>query len=240
MAADTVKNFVSDSYQLVSANSPTVTLPNGDLSMGLRILNRLINSYSGTGLLTTIAQEVVFQIAIGQEFITFADASFTPPADVQIGRLSNLQNAWLELDGVTYPLTITDRNVFYGSYKFDPQQGLPRFVIIQNQNNVTQMRVYPSASQVYNVHVYGKFQPPVLTINGDMSSTPDYWQLFLQYALAKNIAYAKGRASAWTKDLEDYLKMLTDDMISVSSINLDIQSDEDSMLNGSWRVRAGI
>jgi hypothetical protein len=97
---------------------------------------------------------VTYTLSIGQSLITFADASYLPAADVQQGRLANMQDAWLLLDGVTYPLVDESRNVFQGSYKYDPQLGLPRFAIIYNQVDVTTMRVYPGASQVYELHGY--------------------------------------------------------------------------------------
>lgn len=254
---ESVKDFVTDSIQLVSANSPTVTVQGGDTTYAVKLLNQLIRSYSGTGLLTTIADQVDFILPIGVEYVVFCDPDYpslqlvppvpppTPPNPftpvvVTSGRLSNLQNAWLTLENLTYPLQQVDRNVFLASYKFDPQQGLPRFVIITNNVNYTTMRVYPSASQQYYLSVYAKFQLPNLSINGDMSGTPGYWHRFLKFALAKDFAFFKGRMSAWTDRIAQELKDAKEDMESISSINMDIQSDEDSMLNGSWRVRSGI
>ncbi len=251
MFSQTVKEFVSDSYQIVSANSPTVTLPNGDQAKGIRFLNQLILSYSGTGLLTTIAKQVDFILPIGSQYITFCDANYTPQppptpptqftaVNVMEGRLSNLQNAWLTLDGVTYPLVDESRNVFYASYKFDPQQGLPRFCIITNNVDFTTMRVYPSASQEYAISVYGKFQLPILGPNDTMALVPQYYYRFLSLALAKEIARYKGRMAAWTPDLAQDLKDAMDDMIACSPVNLTIETEHDSLLNGRWRVTAGI
>jgi len=256
-SAESVKQFVTDAIQLVSASSPTVSVQGGDTFYAVKLLNQLIRSYSGTGLLTTVAQQVDFILPIGVEYVVFCDPSYPslqlippvppptppnpfPPVVVTSGRLSNLQNAWLTLENLTYPLMQVDRNVFLASYKFDPQQGLPRFVIITNNVDYTTMRVYPSASQQYSLSVYAKFELPNVTENGDMSGTPGYSHRFLKFALAKDFSFFKGRASAWTDRLEDEYKKSKEDMESVSSINLDIQSDEDSMLNGSWRVRAGI
>jgi len=251
MFSQTVRDFVSDSYQIVSANSPTVTLPDGDQAKGIRLLNQLILSYSGTGLLTTIAKQVDFILPIGSQYITFCDAGYSPQppptpythfpvVNVLEGRLSNLENAWLHLDGVTYPLIDESRNVFYASYKFDPQKGLPRFCVITNNVDYTTMRVYPSASQQYYISVYGKFQLPILNANDNMSLVPQYYYRFLSLALAKEIARYKGRMSAWTSDLALDLKDAMEDMIACSPINLVIETDHDSLLNGSWRCKAGI
>lgn len=238
--SQTVKEFISDSYQLVSASSPTVPLHGNDTFYGLSVLNRLIKAYSGTGLMLTIAKEVVYTLSINQQTVTFADPSYTPAADVQQGRLANMQNAWLLLDGVTYPLVDESRNVFLASYKYDPQVGLPRFAIIYNQTNLTTMRIYPGASQGYELHVYGKFEMSELDENSTMDDFPGYYIRYLQFALARELAFYKGRSKAWTPDLNNMYIEARNDMESVSSVNLVIQTENESLLNGSWRVRAGV
>jgi hypothetical protein len=171
----------------------------------------------------------------------------TPPTpnpsqtlNVQQGRLSNLQNAWLLLQGVTYPLVDESRNVFFASYKFDPQEGLPRFCIITNDLDYTTMRLYPSPSQIYSIYVYGKFQLAQLTTTSTMAYVPQYYYQYFSFAVAKQLAFYKGRGQAWTPDLQAELERLSMEVDSISPINLTITSEHDSLLNGSWRVRAGI
>ncbi len=237
----TVKEFVTDAYSLVSAQSPTVPLHGSDMRKGIQFLNELVQSYSATGLMTTIAKEVTFNVAIGQRYVTFGSADHVPTPDVTAeGRLSNLQNAWLLLNGVTYPLIDQSRNVFFSAYKYDPLQGLPRYCIITNNTNLTTMQIYPSPSQVFELHVYGKFELPVLGENSTMIEYPNYYTRFLKFALAKDIAMFRGRSESWTAKLEQMLNEAHDDMKSASSVNLVVETDRASLLNGAWRVRAGI
>lgn len=236
----TVKQFITDAYQLISANTPTVPLQGNDMLKGIQFMNQLLKHYSATGLMLTIAKQVDFTVAIGQSEITFADADYTGIADIKQGRLANLADAWLTLDNVTYPLIIENRDVFLSSYKYDPQLGLPRFVIIYNETDLTRLRIYPGPSQVYDLSVYGKFELSTLGENDDMSSLPLYYQLFFQFAVAKYLAAYKGRAQAWTQFLEDQYREAKQDMESVSTVNVVIQSANESMLNGYWRVKAGV
>ncbi len=240
MATETVREFLNDAYQLVNPGNPATPLVGNNQIYGLRVLNRLLKSFSGTGLMLTIAKEVDFTMSIGQREVTFADASYTPAADVQQGRLANLQNAWLLLDGVTYPLIDESRNVFLASYKYDPQLGLPRFCIIYNETDITRMRVYPAPSQVYTLSVYGKFELSTLTINDNMGSLPVYYDRFFQFAVAKDLAFYTARSEAWTDKLEKELDKAEKDMQATSAVNLAISADHDSYLNGSWRCKAGI
>ena len=238
--AQTVKEFVQDAYQLISANSPTVPLQGNDMSKGIHFLNNLLKFYSSSALLLTISKKIMFQVQIGQQFVTFGDPSYLPLPNVTQGRLANLENAWLELDGVDYPLINESRNVFYGSYKYFPQKGLPRFVIIDNDTNLTTMQLYPSPSQVYNVWVYGKFQLAYISENDDMSSLPQYFQRFFLLALGRDLAFWKGRSKAWDAKLEAMYQEAYDEMESASSVNLVIDSGNESYLNGAYRIRAGI
>jgi len=238
--SQTVKQFVTDAYQLISANSPTVPLQGNDMLKGVQFLNELIQSYSGTGLMTTISKEISYQLSIGQSEITFADPDYTPAADVQEGRLANTQNVYLLLENVTYPLIIQNRNSFLSSYKFDPQIGLPRFAIIYNEVDVTRMRIYPGASQAYELRVYGKFELPEYTENDDLSNLPLYYNRYLKFALARDLAMYKGRAEAWTDKLELMYVQAKMDMESVSTTNLVIETENESLLNGAYRVRAGV
>jgi hypothetical protein len=238
--AQTVKGFVQDSYQLVSSSSPTVPLHGDDMLKGVQFLNEWLNSSSATGLMTTIAKEITFPLPIAQQAVTFGSPTYVPTPDVTAGRLSNLQNAWLELDGVTYPLIDESRNTFWSSYKYDPQVGLPRFVIVTNEVDLTRMRFYPAASQVYTVHVYGKFQLPDLTENDTMALLPTYYIRYLRLALAKDFSVYKGRTQAWNQQLESMLIKAEQDMMSVSSVNLNIETEQESYLNGAWRIRAGV
>ena len=236
----TVKEFLTDSYQLISANTPTTPLHGNDMKKGVQFMNQLLKHYSATGLMLTVAKQIDFTVINGQSEITFADVNYPGVADIKQGRLANLSDAWLTLDGVTYPLIVENRDVFLGSYKYDPQLGLPRFIIIYNETDLTRVRIYPGASQVYDLHVYGKFELSELTENDDMSSLPLYYQLFFQFAVAKYLAAFKGRAQAWTQFLEDQYQDAKKEMESVSTVNVVIQSANESMLNGFWRVKAGV
>lgn len=238
--ATSVKAFVYDAYSLINASHPTTPLQQSDFTNGLRYLNRLLESYSGTALMLTIAAEQDVLINIGQQFVTFAAPNYIPTADVPFGRLANLENAWLTLNGVTYPLNIANRNDFQAAWKYDPLQGLPRFVVFYPQVDVTSLRIYPAPSQQYLLHIYGKYELSSFGPNDTIGSLPNYYELFLLFSLAKQIAMFQGRMEAWTEKLEGMLMKYEADMMSVSSVNLKINDDYDDFLNGSYRVQAGI
>lgn len=239
--SQSVRAFINDAYQLVSSATPTVPLHGNDLSKGIQYLNELLLAYSANGLMITVSKQVTFTVGINQGFITFGEPDYVPTPDVTTeGRLVNLENAWVQLEGITYPLIDESRNDFYASYKYEPLQGLPRYIIIRPDTNLTTVQIFPAPSQVYVLFIYGKFQLSSLSSNMDMSELPTYYLRYLRFALARDLAVYKGRAEAWTPLLDDMYRKAEIDMQANSSINLDVNTNQESWLNGAWRVRSGI
>jgi hypothetical protein len=46
--------------------------------------------------------------------------------------------------------------------------------------------------------------------------------------------------SAWTEELRDLYLEAKQEMEANSSLNLEIEADLDSSLNGAWRTKAGV
>lgn len=236
----TVRDFIYQAYRLVNAHNPTVPLHGDDQKLGIQVLNQLLNSYASTGLLITIAKEIEIPIVANTEFITCGPSTYLPTPDITLGRLANMENAWLELNGVTYPLIDKSRSVFYSSYKYDPLAALPRFIIVLQETEITTLRIYPKPSQAYNFNLRGKFQLSELTSNSNMNLVPMYFQRFLLFATAKDIAMYTGRSEAWTQVLD---QMLEDERLkieSASEVNTSIAGDNAGLLNGAWILRAGV
>lgn len=310
----TVREFCLQMYRLITASNPTVPLHGDDEKLAIRVLNQILQTYAGTGLLLTIAKTVTTPVNLGKKEVWFtqpdypteeiltetvtlttASPSFTvfngllyqvgdavtgngipvntfvlsivvntitltndatitgsslltftrdisdpTVAYIKEGRLANLDSTWLILSGVTYPLIIKSRDEFLAAWKYEPLQGLPRFLITFPETHLVRAQLYPAPSQFYDFYARGKFQKTVLTANDTLDGLPEYYELFLLYAVAKYVAKFKGRGSAWTPDLEDDYKDLKLQMEAASEVNLSIAGDEQSLLNGAWRVRAGI
>jgi hypothetical protein len=179
-------------------------------------------------------------IIIGQREVVVGPPTYTPTPDITLGRLANLESAWIELSGVTYPLINKSRDEFLASYKYDPLLGLPRFIVVFAETEVVRLRLFPAPSQAFTFYLRAKFQLPELTSNDTLDSLPQYYERFLLLAVARDTAFYKGRASAWTPELEALYTAAKDVMESASEVNLSIVGDQESMLNGAWRVRAGI
>lgn len=168
------------------------------------------------------------------------DTSDPTVAYIRGGRLANLDSAWLLLNGVTYPLIDKSRNEYLAAWKYEPLKGLPRFIITFPETSYVSATLYPAPSQTYTFFCRGKFQFSTITINDDMNFIPQYDYLYLMYATAKYLSKFKARGSAWTPDLEAEYRELKDNIEAASEVNLSIAGDEQSLLNGAWRVRAGI
>ena len=211
---------------------------------------RVGDGLSGNGIppLTTILSIVGNVITMtapstftGISTVTFTqDISDPTVAYIKLGRLANLDSAWLLLSGVTYPLIDKSRDEYLSAWKYEPLQGLPRFIITFPDTTFVRAQLYPAPSQFFTFNARGKFQLVPLSINDDMSAVPLYYQLYFLYAVANQVCMFKGRASAWTPELEMRYRELKDNIEAASEVNLAIAGDEQSLLNGAYRVRAGI
>jgi hypothetical protein len=227
----------------LTASSPSFTVANGGLysvgdlvtGNGIPLLSSIESIASNVVTITADATlTIVSVITITQ------DTSDSGVAYIKEGRLANLDSAWLVLSGVTYPLIDKSRDEFLAAWKYEPLQGLPRFLITFPETTIVRAQLYPAPSQYFQFFARGKFQKTILTSNDTLEDLPDYFELYFLYAVARYVAKFKGRGSAWTPDLEADYRELKDNMEAASEVNLSIAGDEQSLLNGAWRVRAGI
>jgi hypothetical protein len=232
----------SEVVTLIAASN-VITVANGAIySVGDGV------SGGGIPLLTTIVSIVGNVITMsfnatinGASLLTFSHEIPHPDiVYIKEGRLANLDNAWLILNGVTYPLIDKSRDIYLSAWKYEPLQSLPRFIITFPETEFDAARLYPAPSQFFTFFARGKFQKSVLTSNDTLEGLPDYYELFFLYAVAKYVSKFKGRSGAWTPDLEAEYRELKDNMEAASEVNLSIAGDQQSLLNGAWRVRAGI
>jgi hypothetical protein len=202
---------------------------------GIPLLTKILNI---VGNVVTMTMNATLN---GASVLTFSHEIPTPNiAYIKEGRLANMDSAWLQLSGVTYPLIDKSRDEFLAAWKYEPLQGLPRFIINFPDTNFVRAQLYPAPSQFFQFFCRGKFQKLPLTSNDTLDSLPQYQELFLLYAVAKYVSKFKGRGGAWTEDLENEYRELKDQMEAASEVNLSIAGDEQSLLNGAWRTRAGI
>jgi len=198
----------------------------------------------GTKIATIVVNAITMTMNAtinGASVLTFSHEIPTPSiAYIKKGRLANLDSAWLQLSGVTYPLIVKSRDEFLAAWKYEPLQGLPRFLITFPDTDYVRAQLYPAPSQFFEFFCRAKFQKFPLTSNDTLGELPEYQELFLLYAVAKYVAKFKGRSGAWTDDLEKDYRELKDQIEAASEVNLSIAGDEQSLLNGAWRVRAGI
>lgn len=227
----------------LTASSPSFTVADssiyfvGDLVTGGGI-PALTTILSIVGNVITLTADATLS---GLHNLTFTHDSSDPSvAYINQGRLANLDNAWLQLNGVTYPLIDKSRDNFLASWKYEPLQGLPRFIITFPDTNIVRAQLYPAPSQFFTFFCRGKFMLTDLDKDSDMSSLPQYYIRFFLFATARDVCMYKGRADAWTEKLEMRYQEARDVMEASSEVNLSIAGDEQSLLNGAWRVRAGI
>src|SRR5579872_877631 len=72
----TVKEFCFQVYRLVTASYPTVPLHGDDEQLAVRVLNQIMQSYSSSGLMLTIAKTISVPINLGIFNVAFVDPTY--------------------------------------------------------------------------------------------------------------------------------------------------------------------
>ena len=226
----TIKEIVT-----LTAASPSFTVVNGTLYfVGDTVTGGGIPA--AASILSIVGNTITLSVdatTTGASALYFThDTSDPSVVYIRHGRLANLDNAWLVLSGVTYPLIDKSRDEFLAAWKYEPLMGLPRFIITLPDTDKTIAQLYPGPSQAYEFHCRGKFQLSRLTSNDDMSIVPEYYHLYFLYAVGRYVSKFKGRGSAWTADLEEDYQELKNNMEAASEVNLSIAGDQQGLLNG--------
>ena len=228
---------------VLTTSSPSFTVQDGTIyAIGDLVTGNGIPALSAIlsidGNLITLTNSATIT---GSSTLSFIQPSIIPGVVfIKDGRLANLDNAWLILSGVTYPLIDKSRDDYLAAWKYEPLQGLPRFAITFPNTEWVDIRLYPAPSQYFDFYCRGKFQLSAYTKDSDLSNLAQYFIRFLLFACARDVCMYKGRAEAWTPKLEQMYQEAYDIMVSTSEVNLSITGDEQSLLNGAWRVKAGI
>lgn len=243
--------FAPTNYTATSQNEYVpITTGSNQFTVANGTLYRIGDAVTGSGIpantfITAIDNNLItisnLATLTGTYLLTFTNQANDPTAAyIQAGRLANLDSAWLVLSGVTYPLIDKSRDEYLAAWKYNPLKGLPRFIITFPDTDIVTATLYPAPSQFYQFYARGKFQLTDVTSNDDLSSLPQYYVRFFLFAVARDVAMYTGRADAWTEKLEAFYQEAKDVIESASEVNLSIAGDEQSLLNGAWRVRAGI
>lgn len=236
-----IKQFCDDAYRLINPSNPTQPLHGNDLNFAIRRLNSLLTSYASDGLMMTIGSTKNIPLAVNQQTVTVGPSAFLPTPDLPFGRMANWDSAWLNLQGVDYPLVFKTQDQWHSAFRYNPLSGLPRFIIPFPDVQIVTFRLYPSPSQFFEFFIRGKFQlPDYVSTDDTITTLPGYYERFFLFAVAKDLAMFKGRMAAWTPMLEQELMNAKKDIQANSEVDLAIVGDEESLLNGSWRVRAGV
>ncbi len=244
--------FTDRSFPTITTAIEVVSLASGSPSFDVTNggLYNVGDTVTGTGIpASTIISSIFGNVItlnnnstfIGLSSLTFTHDNTNPNvAYIKEGRLANLNSAWLLLNGVTYPLIQESRDEFLSAWKYEPLQGLPRFIVTYPETEVVRAQLYPAPSQFFQFFARGKFQLNTLLSSDSIDVLPAYYQRYLLFATAKDVAMYKGRAEAWTDKLESMYMQAKDIMEAASEVNLAITGERESLLNGAWRVRAGI
>jgi hypothetical protein len=175
----------------------------------------------GLFLLNTLLDFKASDLRLIPYFTRYAGTFIAGVEKYYIPNLYAIETMTFNLGDVRYPMSSTNRDVYFGNGRVDNIQSLPFQYHLERDFGGSNVWVYFLPNSNYTFNLIGKFALTDVTLNQDMSLTYDNFYLeYLRYALAQffcheySIAFAPEKAQM----LKMYEKKLTD--VSVPDLTI--------------------
>lgn len=180
----TVRDLITDALAANGALGQGESLSDDDVQLCLRRLQRMIDSWANDVL-------TVFDTTEGTMTLVAGTTSYSTTS-LSSGRPVSVQNMFLRLDNVDYPVTMIDEES-YDAQCYKPATGLPIYCQYAPSYPNGTFYFYPTPSDAYVAHVKGRYPlGSSWTVNTAVSLPPGY-EAALCDNLAVDVASAFGR-----------------------------------------------
>lgn len=198
------------------ANDKNLSGPN--FSQGLEVLNSLLDFYSASSDLIGYYKTIEFPLVISQkEYIISRDISLNP--DVIFDQCILPLHVQLNLSSVRYPVEIVPDIYDYNISRYDNVTTIPWRVYFQNSPGATTLDFIVFPSSDFTCKLKGKFALTYLEENENITTLPNYYHLFLKFALGRMLS-KHYIGSAWPPENEAMYKELLDSVTSANDMSL--------------------
>lgn len=224
-SSKTTNLLIEESFELIGKFANDKNLNGTDFRRGLRLLNMLLDSYSARPDLIGYNQILEFPLIVGKkEYIISKDESLNP--DVIYNQLIQPRSMQLLLGSMKYPVDLVEDMFDYNVQYPDNVSGRPIRAYFQNSPGATNLIFLVNPHSEYICKIKGKFAFNYLSQNEDITGFPDYFYLFLQYALARMLKNSY-IGSSWDAGRETAYNDLLQSVQASNDMNLNVESGDD-------------
>lgn len=204
-----------------------------DTSNALSILNEILESWSGGGVIIPYLNQVNFMLKQGKSEYVLGK---TDGADVNSLKIAQLVSINFRYDNTVYPVNILSQNVYYENLRVVNLTSLPFNAFLQNTVYDSRLIFYPIPNKDYECYVRAKFVFDDIELDDRLDEIPPHARQFFRYALARELCdfYSK----PWQPKQEQIYNELKARMFSNAELDLTITTDNLSP-NSYYTVKSG-
>lgn len=217
----TANDLILGGYYLIGLISPNEQPTSYQLNNGLELLNDMLDSFSGSPT-TLIPYVTTFDITLtpGKDIYSIS-TNITNP-DVTQNQIASLEFVSIILSSVSYPVKIIERAELFNNTHVTTLQTRPGVVILDRQENVSYIQLYPAPDQAYVCRIRTKSYLDSLELQQDLNQIPRFYYKFLRYALGRELRSIYP-SSNWPDTTEQEYQRLFKLVTSAGDINLVIE-----------------
>lgn len=183
----TVLDIVTDAFQESSILTQTESPNNSEAQTGLKLLNRLIGSWTNSSAMQFERVTEAFSLASGTAAYTIGSGGTFDTV-----RPSKIVQAHVRLGTVDYNMEIVTDSIFQ-SINNKTTGGIPDMLNYTNEYPLATINIYPTPSTAYTLYLTSEKPLATYATTGTTVDLPSGWQDALTYNLAKRLARVYGQ-----------------------------------------------
>jgi len=203
----TINDIIIKAFYLVNEYSPEEMPTAYEISEGLDYLNELLDNLSANNVYIPYNNDVVFNTVAHQAKYSL---SKQPSADVDTNKIVEITDAWINYQGLVYPLTKIQHDEAFQITRYPNAYTRPSQIFFNNSDYESFVTFFYTPDIVYEVHLRVKQVLDHFDLNQEITTLPPYYQRFLRYALARELA-SVFETDTWSEIKEkEYQRMYSD------------------------------
>jgi len=215
----TTNEIIQEAFRLIGIYSSDRNLSGGDLDLGLRELNIILDSYNGASVKIPYNKTLDFYLTPSQQSYVISNKSGT---DVSSNPIMLMNNIVLIDSDIQYPIRIASDDIYYNNPQNLTSNGKPEQVFLQNDVDQTTITFDKIPDKAYQCVIKGKFTFNHASLNQVIDEVPAFYHSFLEYKLAQKL-HNKYSGSTWSQSKESELQELERRVDSKTDCDLKIR-----------------
>lgn len=214
----TVNDLIVDAFDLIGEFGDEEPIPGKDFERGYKLINLIIDHYSGDAFYIPITKEVSFTLVPGKQDYVFSNVDGII-ADVVSNRIIQVEYCNITFADINWVVKVLTRTMLYDNYYNNVIQARPSYVLQKNEVEYTTLSFYNMPDRPYLCTVRGQFYLDKFEKFQPIRNVPLSMQRFLIYELGSELLQYYPSAN-WSQKAENTYQQLKADHVNTADIDM--------------------